>query len=100
MLLEEVDAVERRLEFRRRKVSRQRVGIGERTYAQSLSAAVRLEDKAALAKGFARPLDEAALACDSDGPRYRHPSARQAPVLAPLAYLQITRARPNRKGVV
>src|SRR3546814_21115801 len=64
------------------------------SYAQTLSAAVRLEDKAARSKGLARRRDEAVLACDSDGPRYRHPSARQGPVLAHLAYLEIERARP------
>src|SRR3546814_12685021 len=97
MFLEEVDAVERLLEFRRHKISRQRVGIGERPHAQSLSAAIRLEDKAPLAKGFARRLNEAALACDSDGPRYGHPSARQGPVLAHLAYLEI-RSAERRVG--
>src|SRR3546814_5234672 len=71
MLLQQVDAVARLLERRRRDIGRQRVGIDEGLHAQPLAASVRLQDEAPLAEGLARRLDEAALAGDHDGARDR-----------------------------
>src|SRR3546814_11693669 len=69
MLLQQVDAVARLLERRRRDIGRQRVGIDEGLHAQPLAASVRLQDEAPLAEGLARRLYEAALAGDHDGAR-------------------------------
>src|SRR3546814_13805028 len=48
MLLQQVDAVARLLERRRRDIGRQRVGIDEGLHAQPLAASVRLQDEAPL----------------------------------------------------
>src|SRR3546814_7377390 len=92
MLLQQVDAVARLLERRRRDIGRQRVGIDEGLHAQPLAASVRLQDEAPLAEGLARRLDEAALAGDHDGARDGDTRAGQRAVLAHLADLEIERA--------
>src|SRR3546814_9323185 len=48
MLLQQVDAVARLLERRRRDIGRQRVGIDEGLHAQPLAASVRPQDEAPL----------------------------------------------------
>src|SRR3546814_2328233 len=97
MLLQQVDAVARLLERRRRDRGRQRVGIDEGLHAQPLAALVRLQDEAPLAEGLARRLDEAALVGDHDGARDGDTRVGQRAVLAQLADLEIERAGAERK---
>ncbi len=92
VLLQEMQAVDRRLVIRAVEVVAERSRAEEQPHAEPLAAAVRLEDERAVAEMLPRRLDEQLLAGNEHSPRRANAGVFEGSVLARLADLEVERA--------